>query len=633
MRRGDQCAGALVLAATSLAVAFSALPIGSAPARAGAEPTHFERAVADVGNDCEDCHASIVASYRATGMARALDTIRPGEFDGLEAVGDPVRTPDGATATFRYRVEQSGGSARVVESLELGSVPHRDSARLAFAIGAGVLDRSYAAVKNGRLWFAPIEVVSASGATARHAALAPPHAMTAGQRLTVPITPDCLACHTDAPPTTTWPANLDPLAGDWTPRGIDCAACHARAAEHVAWREATEPEGATDPIVSMAAFDRVQRMSLCANCHLQGDARIELDGSIHRGPEPGEDLLARRAVFVAAQPTEEIGFVSHVERLVLSECFTASSGFTAPLACTTCHDPHVAPGAPGERERVRAACATCHATSPASTTEMPAAGCALDDERRVGEDCVSCHMARRPVFDVAAVEIHDHRIEVRPVPSRRSEALRFFESPVGDWSVFRWPDRPAPAYANDLGLLLLALYNARQMDFAAALVGAKPSARVDRLPMFHHARGVLLESRGQLAAARSAYERALELAPEMLEPASNLALLEARLGDVDAGIARLTVLLERAPAADGALRNRALLHNLRGEHEAFLADLERAMKLAPDPVVARALAAGHGALGRPDAAEHWQAAARRLDPLGQTVAPDNAAHGDHGEHR
>ena len=588
---------------------------------------------AGIGDACEDCHASVVASYRATGMARALGALRPGEFEGLGVVTEP-------STGFRYHFEEHDGRARIVETFravpgdarrdrsdddkgaaDRRAPPHQDSARLWFAIGAGIKDRSFVAVRHGRMWFAPLETISASEAP-RHAALAPPHAMSPGSRMTVPITPACLACHTDDVPGEVWPSNLVPRAADWTPRGISCAACHGHAAEHAAWRSAEPDDDArddSDPIISFSSFDRVQRMSVCGTCHLQGDARIELDGSVHSVLAPGEDLLARRAIFVAAEPTTEIGFVSQVERLVLSRCFTESAGSARELSCETCHDPHVVLTDERERRRVRAVCRSCH-SAPVPPGDQPPmveamTTCSLTDaEAKRGEDCVSCHMPRRPVFDVAGVEIHDHRIERRPGPSVRSETLRFFESPTGNWEQFVWPDRDPPAHANDLGLLLLALYNARIMEFATALLGAQHSPLVDALPMFHHARGVLLEGVGGLAEARAAYERALELRPEMAESSSNLGLLQGRIGELDAGLATLTSLLERAPKADGALRNRGLIQRARGDQEAFLRDVEAAMKLAPDAALALALVDVYTSLGRESMAERWRLEARRLDP-------------------
>ena len=66
-------------------------------------------AATDPGDDvCADCHPSVVSSWATTGMARALDQLRPGELDGLVPV---LEEPSGLT----YALEEEGGRARIVE--------------------------------------------------------------------------------------------------------------------------------------------------------------------------------------------------------------------------------------------------------------------------------------------------------------------------------------------------------------------------------------------------------------------------------------------------------------------------------------------------------------------------------------
>jgi hypothetical protein len=280
---------------------------------------------------CAECHPSLAASFALTGMARALEPLRGGELAGLAPVEE-------SGTGFVYSFESDAQGARLVEAQSGGT--WRDSAPLAFAIGAGELDRSFAATRGKRFWLAPLEVFGSG--SARHSALAPGHTIQPGARFTVPITPECLGCHTDAPPPRAWPLNLAPA--DWAPRGISCGACHGDLAGHVkakATELADEEAGAEDPLDGERGWTRVQRMERCAACHLQGDARLELDPERLGPPPPGTTLLAERAVFVARAPTDEIGFVSHVQRLVLSRCYLESKDFPrGGLACESCHDPH-----------------------------------------------------------------------------------------------------------------------------------------------------------------------------------------------------------------------------------------------------------------------------------------------------
>ena len=574
---------------------------------AAASPVPCAAQEPELATLCADCHPAESAGWRETGMARALGPLTSGEIEELRALAPVLEEPTG----LRYSFEGDGELARIVETREAkdGGAPWRDSATLLFAIGAGELDRSFVAARNSRMWLAPLEVVSIPDKEA-HAALAPGHEISPGTRFSLPVTPECLACHTDSPPPRSWPLNLVPGKG-WQARGISCAACHARAAEHARWREselAGEGSPAADPILDLDALGRNERMSICAACHLQGDARIELEKDRVGPPVPGGDVLEKRAVFVAAQPTGEIGFVSQVQRLVLSRCYLESEA----LSCETCHDPHRLLADPREAARVRAACASCHAETAA---EGKAHACSLaPEERAAGRDCVACHMPRRGVFDVAEVEVHDHWIRKLPGAAPGRAPLRFPESATGDWKRFAWPGSPPPAHGGDPGLHMMALAHGRHVERALELVDREPGPLVRELPMYHHVRGSLLELGGRRAEARAAYVRALQLDPELAESVTNLAPLLAQLGEPRAGLALLDRLLAKHPLADGALRNRALIKLALGDETGFVADLEKAMELLPDANLARALASACERRGDPASARRWSEEAKRLDP-------------------
>jgi predicted CXXCH cytochrome family protein len=563
---------------------------------------------------CADCHPAQAAFYVETGMARALGALGAGDLGGLA----PVRE---AGSGFEYAFEGDGASARVVESYAApGSAPRRDSAPIAFAIGAGELDRAFALLRHGRLWLAPLEV--AGHGAGRHAALAPGHSMAPGTRFAQPITPECLVCHTDRPPPRAWPLNL--VTREWEASGISCGACHGAPEEHVRARSAelAGEEGGADPLLAEREMSRVQRMERCAACHLQGDARIELDPRRVGPPPPGSDLLAARAVFVAREPAEggaEIGFVSQVQRLVLSRCYLESRDFPrGGLACDSCHDPHRSTAEALERLHVREACRSCHGPMEGARegAGKRAADCALSPEERPRKsDCVACHMRKTAVFDVAGVEIHDHRIERRPTlrPGAK-EPLRFPESPAGDWRIFEWPDRPGPGPADDPGLWTMALAHGGHVERALEQLRRGPGTRAAALAMLHHVRGSLLERAGELPAARAEYERALALDPDLAEAAVNLGPVLARLGEPRAALAQLDRLVERHPLADGALRNRAALRLALGDEPGARGDLEAAMKLLPDAALAQALARLAEQRGDAASARRWSEEARALDP-------------------
>lgn len=613
--------------------------VGAAAGCGGEEPAEASSAAAPLvhgpayesasqtagAEDCIDCHGDIVADWSRTGMARSLQEVEVGELDGLGVVVDG---PSG----YHYQLARTPEPARHVLGETRPDTPgHALGSELVLGIGSGERDRSYAAIHGRGMWFAPVEVLNTE--LGRRAVLTPGAMMTPGTRLSMPITPECLGCHTDAPPPRDFPLNLWPDPGRWRARGISCAGCHGGTAGHAAWQEeelAGEEPGGGDPILRHGALDRWAQLSVCAACHLQGDARLVLDARQLGPPPPGGDLLAQRALFVAAEPTEDVGFVSQVERLVLSRCFLESE-----MTCTTCHDAHRTLHEDEERARVRAACARCHTGDGATRiprrgeSAQSAAACSRDmggeiethavqRERDLGRDCVSCHMPRTGVFDVAELVIHDHFIRLdgsNARPASGPDELRFAESKSGDWQRFRWPGAPAPQHVDDPGLWMMALASGEHLGRALSLVDEAPGPTAAGLPMYHHVRGSLLESDGRLEQAAASYEHALELDPELAPSAINLGLLLGKLGRAQEGRERLDAVVERHPFADGALRNRALLRYGLGDARGFVEDLTRAFEANPRAELAGTLAEFHEAQGDAAGAQRWRVAAGKLDPL------------------
>lgn len=526
-------------------------------------------------------------------MAQAVGPLRPGELVRLPAVAD-------ANTGWSYQFEEDGRGARIVEHWKGTRV--RD-AEIAFAIGAGLMDRAYVAHVGELQWFAPLEVVSTR--SGRVPALAPGHSIRPGVRFTSPIAEECLACHTDLLPPRAYPLNLRPAPGSWRPEGISCAACHGNVNAHATYQE-TFTGG--DPIFVPSRANPIASVSLCARCHLQGDASILLEPGARGIVPPGGDMLERRAVYIAAEPTDEIGFVSQVERLVLSRCFTESlAPGRTPLTCVTCHNPHRSGFEPAERAVVRGKCAACH-ESPAATASV----CSVAPDRRGSKGCADCHMRRTPPFDVASVEIHDHWIRKAVGPPSQISALRVRESKDGRLALFAWPRRARPSYADDPGLWMMTSVGRR--DLALPFADREPGPAAARLPTYYHLRGSVFEQAGRLDDARVAYERALALDPGQAESAVNLGGLLGRMGRAQSGITHLDNVIRTHPRAEGALRNRGILRYLRGDIAGFVSDLEAAFAIHPQATVARTLAQHYAGVGRADLARQWDQAARKLQP-------------------
>ncbi|MCB9916367.1 MAG: tetratricopeptide repeat protein [Planctomycetes bacterium] len=552
---------------------------------------------------CVDCHGAVVERYARSGMARALGPVRAADVAGLGRVSDDE-------AGLAYRFDATGKRPRLVESWKVGEGEARYTVQLAsdllFRVGAGHQDRSFAALRGRTMRFAPVEVLSAADGAA-HAALAPGAMMRSGTRWQVPITVECLACHTGALPPLDYPHHLAPPPA-WSPRGIGCDVCHGAAEAHADWRE-READGEVlagdDPLELAAPQSDRARLSLCARCHLQGDARLALENGRRGLSAPGVDHLEEWAVYLPATEDTDVAFVSQVERLARSRCFTASYG-ARTLTCTTCHDPHGTLRDADERAAARRACLQCHGEA-----EPFGGACAAPAEERAGRDCVDCHMPATRVFDVHGVEIRDHFVRVAP-EVHEPGPLRVKHCRDGLLARFAWPDSP-PA-AEDLGLELMAALAADQKPRARDLVDVPPGPVSARLATYHHLRGALLEELGRVSEAVDSYERALELDPDAAETRVNLGLLLGAVGRTEEGVAQLDRVLAAHPQAEGALRNRAILRQRLGDEEGFAADLRAAQRIAPRGLLARVLAEYHRRRGEEDEALGWELEARRLEP-------------------
>lgn len=595
-RNGGLLLGTLLLASCG---EDSAVPPAATHALAWVAPAQTQH-----GEACRNCHPEIARSWSGSGMARSLGPVEAEEFPPLTQL-DPVQ--DGAG--YRYAFARSPEGTPLLIETHKDHPDHARPSALAFAIGSGEHDRSYAAAVGPLMAFAPLEVLTSDAG--RHAALAPGNSMQAGARFDSPIGADCLRCHTDSLPAPNWPEDLGPDPANWSPRGISCGACHGAVAQHASAQATLEAGGSLEAtggsLPKLSALSRIERVSVCAACHLQGDASIELLLGAHGLPKVGGDLLDSRAIFVATKGTKEIGFVSQVERLALSRCFSAAP----EMDCSTCHDPHQSLHSTADnfavRRSVRDACVKCHEPED----------CATPAERRAQGDCASCHMPSMGVFDVAEVQIHDHYIR-RDAPRGRgptpANRLRVEESPTGDWRLFSWPGEAPPAYTDDPGLWLLALGGRGHEQRATSYLDQALGARSSALPHVHHARGLLLERAGRTEEAEDAYRAAFALDQAHAQSAINLALILQRSERTREGLNILDKVIARFPQAEGALRNRAILRLDSGDTAGMAADLEAAFWIRPSAAIADKLAEWLQSTGNSAEARRWRAAAASVDP-------------------
>ena len=234
-----------------------------------------------------------------------------------------------ANAGYRYSVVHRGGKL----VLEFGKADAATPAarELAWFIGSGAAARSYLLAVDGFLYESPATFYSRTGAWGP----SPGYERYSYPFLTRAIAPECLACHA---------TRVQAIAGTqngyqsppFAEAGVGCERCHGPGATHAA-------SGNPADIVNPAGLSAERRDSVCAQCHLSGEIRVDHAGKSMTSFVAGEKLDDFAIAFVRDTVSRGMRVTSHVENLAQSACSRASGG---RLWCGTCHDPHLFPPRP-----------------------------------------------------------------------------------------------------------------------------------------------------------------------------------------------------------------------------------------------------------------------------------------------
>jgi len=268
------------------------------------------------------------------------------------------------------------------------------------------------------------------------------------------MTTGCLLCHNGQPDPV---AKRDGMYQDPPFRfgelGVSCETCHGPGALHVKEMQAKKgrvlgPNEIDTSIVNPAKLSPRLADDLCRECHQAGDAVVVYPGKTVMDYRPGTPLTETMAIVKRPIKPEQREEANRLETappirgsleqplwwknstLELSQCYQASHG---QLTCSTCHSVHHRPQPGDERAAYRAACLTCHQV--ASCTLKPT------DSKRVAahDDCIECHMEKRPVAGIAHSNDTKHRIVRYPGQPLPEVA---FEQPKPDLPGLLWLNRP-----------------------------------------------------------------------------------------------------------------------------------------------------------------------------------------------
>ena len=321
---------------------------------------------------CAGCHADIYRKYSATPMALT------------SGPAGSVNVPDRsftANSGYKYSILHQDGKL----ILQFG----KERREMAWFFGSGAAAQSYAISADGFLYESPATWYSRQRAWAP----SPNYERYSYPFLTRALAPQCLECHSTGVQSIAGTQN-----GFRTPPflegGVGCERCHGPGSAHAA-------SGRRGDIVNPAALEPEQRDSVCAQCHLSGEIRVDRAGKSISSFRPGDKLADYSLAFVRAASSPGMKVTSHAENLAQSACSRASG---ERLWCGTCHDPHSVPSATEKVAWFRSKCQTCHAS----------------DVCRRGDNCIACHMPGSGVTDAEHVVYTDHSIPRRPVQRNRT---------------------------------------------------------------------------------------------------------------------------------------------------------------------------------------------------------------------
>jgi len=551
---------------------------------------------------CAVCHRDQVKAYLRHGMAGSVGSASEMPSGQLHnpVTGSSHRSFASNNQHYIETLDANGGSR--VQQI----VGH---------IGAGIKARSWVGAEvdpqadrlTGRLFFVPLESITGSNGQ-QQLSLAPFASHDHKQAFGLPLTAECLSCHSDTPLSALpaaataggddiYPANHLGHAAMSQIQPLGCAACHGDIGSHaeriVGNNQNSEPASSVADIglLRLAELPPARQLDVCGRCHLQGEVRLDL---VSGRVDPTQPLAQQIPVLVANQPGEDFRFVSQLERLALSACLQESDAMT----CSSCHQPHqgVAEQGLGSFER---ACVQCHAAqqSPHSTqTVAQITGHAA----RVELGCVDCHMRRSHPSDLPSVTAVDHHIRKRialpasgpsPQPAAADIALQLFASESEQSALHTAAGQRWQTAVLALAELAIGRPQKANVLFAQLPAPGSAAARTETAPAgftplqsnadFHLLRGMALLAAADFASAERAFNDALSIAPGHAAARMQRATLNLQTGDLAAALRDSETLIQQYPLAEQPWDLRVLVAERASRADLAISALQQSLARWP----------------------------------------------------
>jgi Tetratricopeptide repeat/Cytochrome c554 and c-prime len=535
-----------------------------------------------VGSEkCSFCHWKIYNDFKQTDMARTTSNVTPAF---LQSVHLPATYYDPRTG--RHYDVFTRNSELFQSQFQLdpsGKEVFRDTHQVRWIIGAGANVFGGIIARGDFLFEAPLAFYTKPESWGVE-----PGYESTDLGFNRPILAGCLACHASR-------SNPIPATNGkygvpvFTEMGIGCERCHGPGAAHIAaMMKGESPTQANLHIVNPARLTPELANNLCMSCHEIGDARILNPGTRFQDYVPGIPLAHTFAILMAPPTRENPPQSDHLEHyyeMTLSKCYRATSG---GLRCITCHDPHIEPTAVEAPAVFNAKCLTCHTRKSCTQT------LAVRRHTTPSDNCIGCHMPKRPVQVIQHASLTNHRILARPnepFPDAAFEQTTtalpdlIFLNPVpGKYGVPPPPLTLLQAYGE------LAAYRPEYVQpYLKSLKQLSQSDPENELVQAALGRRDLLAAEYQSAVGH--LRKALRIGPPQAVVYGDLAQAEYRLGRKDEAVALLRKGVDQDPY--NPLLRRKLIHlllQLKQEPEAQRS-LERYLEIFPQDSSMRAVEA------------------------------------------
>lgn len=362
---------------------------------------------------CGACHSDIAARYSRTAMGRSMSV---GDNPALAQAAIPFTIFDSQQSEY-FEISRNG-DALFQSQYALDREGHerfRQTWKIAYIMGSGENGIGFLIDRDGYLFEAPLSYYTRS----RTWSFSPGYERH-NYAFTRPVVVECTSCHSGRP---------RPLYGTrgryqnppFAELAVGCENCHGPGGLHVIERRAAVPlTGPVDTsIVNPAHLSGWLSDNICMRCHQGGDVRVLQPGKHEADFRPGTQLDSVLAIFKV--PLNHSGtdpqnvLLEHYFSMSLSKCYRASNG---RLRCVSCHDPHTKPDGTQVAVYFRDRCMACHASQPCKLS--------ASERRRTepADNCIACHMPKRPVATITHAALTEHRIIARPQEPFPEEAFR-----------------------------------------------------------------------------------------------------------------------------------------------------------------------------------------------------------------